>query len=597
MLASLECSTPSTQEPSPQENQTSSEPPVAPDHPEWILDAENRGWHWARRAWDMASAQPGSWYDHDKAQAVVEMWPKVFVFTEDRFAGKSFKLTFWEEVIVRLLVGWKTDIEMADPDTGEVYFVAGRLFRRLLLWVARKAGKSEFMAALALLFFALDGVPAGQGFTFAQDEEQARAVFDKMRAMVEMSPVLSRDIQAQAKVIWVPSTRSAFKLLAGNAKGKHGKHASVVVGDEMHEWTRQTLELSDTLRQSFGARLQPIELYASTAGLISNEVGHELWRHSLGVMNGDIQDATTLVVIFAIDEDDDWADEKVWMKANPSLGVSPLIGFLRTEAAKAKISEAALARFRRYHLNQWVENIARWLPRKKWNACAPVNDWKAKAERLRGRKCFGALDISAKLDLTCLGWLFPPEKDGDRFELILRFWMPEEQLKKRVAKGDMYFERWRQMGAIECTPGDIVDQDYIKQAMITGVADFDVQALGYDPWNSTKLVTDLQKDGFPDDLLIEMRQGHKTLGEPTKRFEEWVYAGLIDHGQQPVLAWQAGHVCVRFDENMNYVPDKKRASDKIDGIYVAVMTTALWMAEPVVAKSPWEDSDYKMQAG
>jgi phage terminase large subunit-like protein len=70
-----------------------------------------------------------------------------------------------------------------------------RLFRTLRLWIPRKNGKSEFLAALALLFWALEGVVGGQGYIFARDEVQAELPFKRMKAMVALNAELARDVQ------------------------------------------------------------------------------------------------------------------------------------------------------------------------------------------------------------------------------------------------------------------------------------------------------------------------------------------------------------------------------------------------------------------
>ncbi|WP_374307216.1 hypothetical protein [Methylocella sp.] len=144
--------------------------------PAWIVRAaDERGWAWVRTAWRRAAAVPGAWYDAAKADAVVALWPQVFRLTEDRFAGQPFHLSAWQECVVRLLVGWKAPIEVLDSATGAGMLVHVRLFRRLMLWVPRKNGKSEFLAALGLLFWAVEGVVGGQGFVFARDEKQAKS--------------------------------------------------------------------------------------------------------------------------------------------------------------------------------------------------------------------------------------------------------------------------------------------------------------------------------------------------------------------------------------------------------------------------------------
>lgn len=546
--------------------------------PEWVLRCIERGWEWARIMWRRAASQPGAWFDERKADAAIKLFPEVFRLTEDRFAGRPFRPGLWQEAIVRLLIGWKHPVEVRDDEHSEPRIEQVRLFRRLLLWVPRKNGKSEFLAALALLFFVFDGVVGGQGFAFARDEKQAKIVFDKMKAMIAMSPSLGNVAKSFKKSIWLPRVRALFELLSGKPEGKHGRSPTVIVGDEMHEW--ETAELASTLRQGTGARLQPIELYASTAGTKSNATGWQLWEESVSILDGRIDDPTSLVVIFAIDEDADWSDESTWPIANPSLGISPTIQALRIEAAKAVDNPRAEAHFRCYHLNQWIDAVVRWLNLKKWDACAVDRDaWKLSPEDrgLVGRKCYLALDVSSTQDITALVALFPPESVGEKWIILCRFWVPEETAKRRSRQDRVSYERWLQICALEPTPGDAVDQNFVRKGITDWMSMFDVQSIGFDPWNARKLVADLQADGVDETLFVEMRQGHQTLGEPTKFFEAMVTGERLDHGGHPVLRWMAGNAAVRFDENLNFVPTKKRSAEKIDGIIAGVMTCGLAM--------------------
>lgn len=545
--------------------------------PDWVTQAaDDRGYAWVRVHWQRAAAVPGAWFDHAKAAAVVKLWPKLFRLTVDRFASKAFRLSDWQDPIVRLLVGWKAPYEVVDPETGQIATIWARLFRQLRLWIPRKNGKSEFLAALALLFFLIEGVVAGEGYVFARDEEQAKIPFERMKAMVLYSPKLSAKVTMTKKSIWVPTLRAGVQLLSGKPEGKHGRSPTVILGDEMHEW--ETIELMNTLRQGTGTRLQPIELYASTAGLKTQAVGLQLWEESLAIYEGRVEDPTTLVVIFAAGEDEDWTDEAVIGRANPSLGLSPTIAFIRRELALAKDNPRAEAHFRRYHLNQWVEQLVRWLNRKKWIACASDQQaWRKFAEELKGRPCCGAADVSKNFDFTALVWWFPAVADDQRPKLLCRFWLPQETIEARVRSERVGFDRWRDVGALTEIPGGVIDLDFVVKQILEDWAAYDVQKFGWDPWNALKLYTDLVKAGLSEDMFEEVRMGHRTLGAATSDFERRVYAGALDHGGHPVLSWMANHAAVRFDENMNFVPAKKQSKLNIDGIVAAVMANALAM--------------------
>lgn len=589
--------------------------------PEWITRAADEfGYTWARIHWQRAAKVPGAWFDHAKADAVVALWPTAFKLTSGRFAGKPFYLRFWQEVIVRLLVGWKEPIEIIDEVTGEATTLYVRLYRELRLWIARKNGKSEFLAALALLFWALEGEVRGQGFCFARDENQARIVFDKMADMIGYAPALARETRVFARSLWIQSRKASFKLLSGKAAGKHGRAPTVTVGDEIHEWKSRAL--ADTLRQGEGGSTQPIRLYASTAGLKTQIVGHELFEESQQILDGRIDDPTTLVVIFAVPDDADWQDEKLWPLANPSIGLSPTVNFLRREHALAAGNPRAEAEFRCYHLNQFMEQVLRWLPVAKWDACGGGKDknaWKKLPAELEGRECHVAFDSTQSFDPAALCLRFPQTLSAEEkaelagidikiaqllkteqpvdYNLLLRrraldtpillwkFWLPAETIAARTKAEKVPFDRWRDQGALIEIPGGTFELDWAINATRDACQRYKVTKIGFDAWNALEYYNKLvnPKDdapALPEDLFVKMRFGTKTLGEATKRFEKRVFAGEINHGHHPMARWMAGHCHIRYDDNMNYVPAKKKSEKSIDGIVAAVMDEALDLAAP-----------------
>lgn len=571
--------------------------------PDWLAAvADQPEYHWAVSAWNRASAVEGAWFDHAKADKIVDRWPRIFRLTNDRFRGIPFKLLLWQELTVRLLVGWKKPIDVIDPETHKASIVHVRVFRRLDLWIPRKNGKSEFLAALGVLFFAMEKIPGAEGYVFGRDEAQGRVPFKKMQEIISLSVGLMEDDQGNERIsftskgIFLRETTSLCQLLTGVPDGKHGRSPTVILGDEIHEW--RSREMADTLRQGTGARLQPIELYASTSGRKQSRTGYEWFEESLAILRDQIDDPATLVVFFGIDEEDDWTDEAVWKKANPSLGLTPTLDYLRTEFKKALGKPAAEAVFQCYHLNRWVDQVSGWLPRSKWSVCtADATSWKRLYAENKGRKAYVTCDVSSTRDITAVVIVLEPDETHDNWIVIPRFWIPEATVDERAAEDRRVdWKKWVADGALETTPGDFVDQNFVMEAILQAGHDFELLAFGYDPWNAGKLIADLQERGMAADLMQEMRQGHATLGAPTKEFERLVFAKRIEHGGHPVLAWMAGHCAIRFDVNLNYVPDKKSSLDKIDGIQAAVMGIGLSLApaEPVPT-SPWDDPAFSLE--
>ncbi|AHK42217.1 putative phage terminase large subunit [Ensifer adhaerens OV14] len=560
--------------------------PLAAPYPEWLADVANDpAYAWAISGWDRAASVPGAWFDHAKADRIVQRWPEIFRLTNDRFKGVPFRLVKWQEITVRLLVGWKKPIEVIDPATHLPAIEHVRVFKRLDLWIPRKNGKSEFLAALAVLFFVLEKVNGAEAYVFGRNEDQGRVPFGKMQDIIREAEGLMEDARGNERIslhdksIFLRETTSLCQLLTGTPDGKHGRSPTVIVGDEIHEW--KSRDLADNLRQGTGARLQPIELYASTAGRKQNRTGFEWFEESMAIMRGDIDDPSTLVVFFGIDEDDDWNDEATWRKANPSLGLTPTLDYLRTEYKKAKGRPAQEAIFQCYHLNRWVDQLSGWIPRPKWAACGDPEkkSWSTLWEKHRGRKAYIACDVSSTRDLTALVVVIPPDGTCDKWVIIPLFWVPADTLDERAEQDRRVdWKKWVRDHALFTTPGDSVDQSFVQQAIKDACSNFDVKAFGFDPWNARKLAGDLQHDGMDAELQVEMRQGHQTLSGPTKEFERLVFAGKVDHGSHPVLAWMAGHCTVRFDVNLNYVPDKKNSLDKIDGIVATVMGVGLAMS-------------------
>lgn len=528
------------------------------DVPDWVAAAEAAGWAFVGYEWRKAVAVEGAWFDVDLADRILDAWPRWFVFTVGRWGGSPFVLTEWQRCVVRLLVGWK----LADGT---------RLYRVLWLWIARKNGKTEFLAALGLLFWLIDGEFGGEGYAFASSEDQARIVFEKMARMVQLSPILKQKVTPLAGSLFCAELLAKFIPLTGKAAGKHGLNSSVLVGDEIHEWPNG--DLHTTLSDSMSGRDQPMQLLASTAGLKGN-FGEELYADCLRKARGEVVATDELVVIFAAEPEDDPSLETTWRKASPNLGVSPTLRFLRDRWEKSRDNPRLAADFRRYYLNQWTGTASFWIPLDRWDAGAPDKTrWKRMEEEMRGRRCWGGLDLSSTSDLTAWVLLFDPLEGETSWPILPRLWVPADNVEKRARADRVAYDKWAASGAIRTTDGNTVDYAEIRRQVIADGEVYDIQGLAVDRlWQGHETGVLLSEHGLP---VVPFGQGYWSMSQPSKDFEVLAMSGHLDGGGHPVLRWSVENVRYAQDDAGNIKPSKSRSSEKIDPVVATIMAVGL----------------------
>jgi phage terminase large subunit-like protein len=533
------------------------------------------------------SAPSPYYFDRAAAQHVCDFFPRYLVFTKGEWAGQPFVLQPWQKKTLATALGWKKNAD------------GFRRYRTVYIEIAKKNGKSELAAGVALYLLHCDNEPGAMVYSAAADKSQAAIVFEPASLMCELSPQLKARSEIYQEEIFVPSTMSYYRVLSADVKSKHGLNPHGIIFDELH--AQDNRELWDTLRGGRVARRQPMTFALTTAGVDMKTICGELHTKARAILAGTAHDDTFLPVIHAAGEKDDWESREVWKKANPNLGVSVKMEALEEEYAEAKRSPAYQNTFRRMHLNQWVRQVQRWIELKRWNECAGPLDYKAMRQALRGRPCFGALDLSTVTDLSALDLVFdsrvapgdddyPTEAEveawtkqdripdweyGDpipAYDVLSFFWCPEEGILMRSRKDKVDYDVWQREGALFATEGDAVDHGAIRKFINDIGRDYLIQEIAVDAWNAHKLITELeQEDGF---TIVRMSQGFGAMSAPTKALDVLYRRRHLRHGGQPVLAWNADNAALDTDAYDNWKPSKKRSRERIDGIVALVMALA-----------------------
>jgi phage terminase large subunit-like protein len=518
----------------------------------------------------------GAAFDAERVDRVLSAF-SILRHTQGDLAGQPLVPDPWQVAyIIAPVFGWVRRNE------------AGRwvrIIRNLYVDLPRKNGKSTMCGGFAIYLTAADGEAGAQVLAAATTSSQASYVFAPVKQLASVAPALRGHVRALQTRIIHPRTNSYFGVVSSVAEALHGANVHGAIIDELH--VHKTPDLVEAIETGTGSRSQPLIVKITTADDgRPNTIYARNRRYVEQLENGVFKDASTYGVVFAALESDDPFAESTWKKANPGYGISPTKESLRDAAEKAKNSPAELSSFLRLRLGIRTKQTTRFIDLKSWDRNAGRVDEAA----LAGRACWGGLDLGSVSDLTALCWLFP--KDGPGYDVIWRFWTPEDNLEALDKRTAGAASLWVSQGWLDTTPGNVTDYDFIKERVLQDMDSFDVISLGYDRWNATQIINDLQAEDVP---LVKVGQGMFAMNPALKELQRLVLTGtkaapMLEHGGNPLMRWMVDNLAVATDASGNVKPDKANSGDKIDGVSALAnaISEALGTANQ---RSAYDDND------
>ena len=485
--------------------------------------------------------------------------------SKGKWARQPFVLSDWQAFWTAIMFGW-------------LRFDGTRRYRKAYFRVARKNGKTTWIAGIGLYLFVGDGEAGAEIFTAATKLSQAKLIHVESEMMVRQSKELSKHITIQRNNLFIDGTSCKYVPLGADAKTEDGLNPHGALIDELH--AHPSRELYDVIDSATGAREQPLMLMITTAGFGGLETICRVEdEYVKGILEETIEDDKYLGVIYQLDEaeklgdeyedsdekSDDWQDERTWIKANPNLGVSVNIEKLREAANKAKQDQSALDNFLTKHLDMWVKGARKWMPLKNWKKCAA----KYTFDDLKNAEAvFAGLDLASVSDLCSLV-IVANMPDGKK-----RIWgnhsLPEDKALSTENKNAALYKRWADAGWLTLTEGNVTDYDYIERDIHAMMSCLPLQEIAFDKYNATQIVNNLQAEDVP---MVEFRQGFLSMSPAMKQLEIDILTGRLQHPNDPVINWAISNVVLVRDAAGNQKPDKEKSIGKIDPVVAMIMAT------------------------
>ncbi len=476
--------------------------------------------------------------------------------TKSPFNGQPFILELWEKALIQTAYGFKM------KETGL------RRFNEVILLIARKNGKTTFIAGLDLAEFFLS--KGGVDIVCASNtSEQANILFEEINNMREQSPALSNEKRSKKNIFFIysPKTKNKIKKLSAQSRNKDGYNIEVGCIDEVHEMTDS--KVYDAIKQSQSTKKEPLIFIITTEGTTVGGFLDTKLDYCRKMLKNEISDDRVLPWLYTQDSTNEiYENPETWKKSNPSLGVVKTTSYLDDVMNKSKNDHSTRVTMLCKDFNIKQVDQGAWLSFADLN-----NESIYSIDSLRGSYAIGGVDLSSTTDLTS-SILLIQKKDGKRY-VIPHFFMPSEVLKKRMEEDNVPYDIWLKRGLITLTDGNQNDFSLVTKWFIKMIQQYEIRPLwvGFDPWNSQYWIKEMEDQGFN---MEKVRQGVYSLSEPMKQLEADLKNKIVNYDNNPILKWCLSNTQAKVDLNGNIQPSKLNSRFKrIDGTVALIIAYAV----------------------
>lgn len=505
-------------------------------------------------------------YDTSEAYLRIEFIEAFCKHTQDPFTGQPFLLMLWEKAFIEVVYSFK--IRKTGRDR----------FKKILLLIARKNGKSTLCAALAFCELML-----GDGKSLicaSNNDEQARIIFDEVANMARLfDPNLKKGMM-RGKYVHINITNiknkvgnSLLKRLTDRQKSGLGRNLNFAIVDESNQL--KTADMPSQLIKGTSIKPNAKFINITTEGVeVDGYLDNEL-KKCRQILKGERDDASaesTLAWLYTMDSEQEiWTINEdnigdiehpcVLQKANPSLYEVKQPQYILEQLAESRIDKAERMQTLIFDFNIKQNNSEAWLLEQDVES-EEVFD----LEEFRGSYFLSGCDFSETTDLTAISILLMKPNDDKKY-IHTKYFIPESKLldKQDEASGSDY-PSWTRQGLIEISKGNENDLSKVAEWFLELYNTYNLKPFksGYDQRFSKDYTAAMDKYQFEYEMVI---QNNATMSNPMKLLEADLKSRLVNYNKNPVLKWNLLNCGVEMNNlgQIRAVKVNSQSTRRIDG--------------------------------
>jgi phage terminase large subunit-like protein len=279
------------------------------------------------------------------------------------FSGKPFILAPWQCAAVMCIFSWK-----------EANDITQRRYRRFTLQCGKSSGKTTLSAALCIFMLCAAGDNGAEVVTAARATAQARLTFETARDVLRANPkvVQAFGLRILQHSILQPSTASTMQPVSSQGRSLAGKIISYGSIDEP-EFHRDR-EVFDEISLGCDKRKNSLLACIGHCSEDVHSIGYELYQSAVKILDGDLADEKTFVMIFSA-EGYDWTSDEAIFASNPNAGISSYLNTIREARDRAVAIPSLQSAYKSHLLCLWNDGdvVKKWLQPEQLTSCIQEN--------------------------------------------------------------------------------------------------------------------------------------------------------------------------------------------------------------------------------
>jgi phage terminase large subunit-like protein len=532
-------------------------------------------------------ADKNFYYDNEAIDGFVRYCENELTLTDgsDLHLLESFKL--WAEQLLAWFYFVDRSVYVPGKNGKSGGYVNKRLKKRLCvkqyLIVARGAAKSMYASCIQSYFLNVDTSTTHQ-ITTAPTMKQAEEVMSPMRTSITRArgPLfqfltegsLQNTTGSRANRVKLASTKKGIEnFLTGSMceirpmsiNKLQGLRTKVATVDE---WLSGDLreDVIGAIEQGSSKLEDYIIVAISSEGTVRNGSGDTIKMELADILKGEYIAPHISIWHYKLDELEEVGDPAMWLKANPNLGITVTYETYQLDVERAEKAPAARNDILAKRFGIPMEGYTYFFTYEETIPHRPIDFWKM--------PCAVGADLSQGDDFCAFTFLFPLSKGG--FGVKTRSYITELTLMKLPAALRQKYEEFIAEGSLHIMPGTILDMMDVYDDLEQHILDknYDVRALGFDPYNAKEFVTRWEQENGPFGIE-KVIQGARTESVPLGEIKILSGERMLVFDQS-LMSYTMGNAITLEDTNGNRKLFKKRSDEKIDNVAALMDAYVAW---------------------